>query len=161
MTTNVLLRQVTEADLPTFFEQQLDPAGNRMAAFAAKDPTDRAAFMAKWARILADDSITKYAILSGGRVAGSIVAFLAPWSGKREVSYWIGEEFRGRGIATKALASLLITEKIRPLYARAARDNVASIRVLEKCGFRACGSARGYANARREEVEEVVMELNE
>ena len=38
-------------------------------------------------------------------------------------------------------------------------DNVASIRVLEKCGFVRIGTDRGYANARRAEIDEVVMEL--
>ncbi|HKA21153.1 MAG TPA: GNAT family N-acetyltransferase, partial [Blastocatellia bacterium] len=36
MTSDVLLREVTEGDLPIFFEQQRDPAANRMAAFTAK-----------------------------------------------------------------------------------------------------------------------------
>jgi RimJ/RimL family protein N-acetyltransferase len=159
MTTDVLLRDVTEGDLPIFFEQQRDPAANRMAAFTAKDPEDRAAFMAKWAKILADDSITNRTILFGGQVAGNICAFVAPWSGKLEVSYWIGREFWGKGIATKALAALLSTVKTRPLYSHAARDNIASVRVLEKCGFMIVGYERGFANARGEEVEEVVLEL--
>lgn len=161
MTTDVLLRDVTEGDLPIFFEQQRDPAANRMAAFTAKDPADRAAFMAKWAKILGDDSITKRTILFGGQVAGSVSTFVAPWSGELEVTYWIGREFWGMGIATKALAALLSEVKTRPLYARAAKDNIASLRVLEKCGFRITGSERGFANARGEEVEEVVMKLSE
>jgi RimJ/RimL family protein N-acetyltransferase len=49
--------------------------------------------------------------------------------------------------------------KPRPLYARAAKDNIASLRVLEKCGFTIAGYERGFANARGEEVEEVVLEL--
>src|SRR5262249_25891795 len=87
ITGGVLLRDVTEGDLPIFFEQQRDPAANRMAAFTAKDPADRAAFMAKWAKILGDDSSTNRTILFGGQVAGNIGAFVAPWSGKLEVSY--------------------------------------------------------------------------
>jgi len=159
MTGDVLLRDVTEGDLPIFFEQQRDPAANRMAAFTAKDPADRVAFTAKWAKILTDESITKRTILFGGQVAGNIGAFVAPWSGKLEVTYWIGREFWGKGIATTALAVFLSAVKTRPLYARAARDNIASLRVLEKCGFTITGYERGFANARGEEVEEVVLEL--
>src|SRR5262245_17084043 len=155
MTSNVLLRDVTEGDLPIFFEQQRDPAANRMAAFTAKDPADRAAFMAKWAKILADDSITKRPILFGEQVAGNIGAFVAPWSGQLEVTYWIGREFWGKGIATKALVVFLGAVKDRPLYARAAKDNIASLRVLEKCGFTIVGYERGFANARGEEVEQL------
>ena len=159
MTSDVLLRDVIERDLPIFFEQQLDPAANQMAAFTAKDPADRAAFTAKWAKILGDDSITKRTVLCGGRVAGNVAAFVAPWSGKLEVTYWIGREFWGQGIATAALSALLRAVKPRPLYARAAKDNIASLRVLEKCGFTIAGYERGFANARGEEIEEVVLEL--
>ena len=45
------LRDVTESDLYIFFEQQLDSEGNHMAAFTGKDPTDRAAFDARWEKI--------------------------------------------------------------------------------------------------------------
>lgn len=43
MTNDVLLRDVTESDLPIFFEQQLDPDATAMAAFPSRD---REAFMA-------------------------------------------------------------------------------------------------------------------
>jgi len=158
MTGDVLLRDVTEADLPIFFEQQRDPAANRMAAFTAKDPADREAFTAKWAKILGDDTVKK-AILVDGQVAGSVQSFVAPWSGQLEVTYWVGREYWGRGIATKALTAFLGHLKARPVYARAARDNIASIRVLAKCGFTLSGHDKGFANARGEEVEEVVLRL--
>src|SRR6185436_613781 len=103
--------------------------------------------------------ITKRTILFGGQVAGSVSTFVAPWSGELEVTYWIGREFWGKGIATKALAVLLSAVKTRQLFARAAKDNLASLRVLEKCGFMIAGCERGFANARGEEVEEVVLEL--
>jgi len=159
MTSDVMLRDVSERDLEIFFEHQRDPAANHMAAFTAKDPADRTAFTAKWAKILGDDSITKRTILFDGKTAGSVSAFVAPWSGNLEVTYWIGREFWGKGIATKALALLLSAVKTRPLYARAARDNFASLRVLEKCGFSIVGYERGFACARGEEIEEVVLEL--
>jgi RimJ/RimL family protein N-acetyltransferase len=159
MTRDVLLRDVSEDDLPILFDQQRDPIANQMAAFTAKDPEDRAAFMAKWAKILGDDSLTKRTILYRGQVAGTVSAFVAPWSGELEVTYWIGREFWGKGIATQALALFLCCVKTRPLYARAAKDNFGSIRVLEKCGFTVAGYEHGFANARGADVEEVVLEL--
>jgi RimJ/RimL family protein N-acetyltransferase len=42
---------------------------------------------------------------------------------------------------------------------RAARDNIASIRVLEKCGFILFGYGKGFAHGRGVEVEEVLLEL--
>jgi RimJ/RimL family protein N-acetyltransferase len=157
--SDILLREVTEDDLVIFFEQQQDPDANWMAAFTAKDPTDWAAFAAKWAKILGDGTGTAKTIVCGGRVAGYILSFIAPWSGQREVSYWVGRDQWGRGVATKALATFVDGQAERPLYARAARDNIASIRVLEKCGFILIGRDRGLANARGEEIEEVVLEL--
>ena len=56
MTSDVMLRDVSERDLEIFFEHQRDPAANDMAAFTAKDPADRTAFTAKWAKILGDDT---------------------------------------------------------------------------------------------------------
>jgi RimJ/RimL family protein N-acetyltransferase len=51
-------------------------------------------------------------------------------------------------------------EATRPLYARAASDNAASIRVLRKCGFLIVGEGRGFAHGRNEETEEVVLRLD-
>ena len=155
--TNVQLRDVTEDDLPLFFEQQLDPTANYMAAFTGKDPTDREAFMAHWARILGDEGILIKTILFEGQVAGYVSTH--GWFGELEVTYWLGKDYWGRGLATQALAAFLQVQKSRPLVGRAAKDNVASIRVLEKCGFVLTGQDRGFANARGEEIEEIVLTL--
>jgi RimJ/RimL family protein N-acetyltransferase len=159
MTGDVLLREVTEADLPIFFEQQLDPAANYMAAFTARDPADREAFLVHWGRILGDASIIKQTILFDGQVAGSISCYQDEL-GRPEVTYWIGKPYWGQGIATRALAALLAHVPQRPLYARVAKDHLASLRVLEKGGFAICGEDRGYANARSKEVEEYLLRLD-
>ena len=80
--------------------------------------------------------------------------------GEREVTYWIDRACWGRGVATAALRGLLAQVPERPLYARAAADNAGSLRVLEKCGFRESARARGYARARGEEIDEVVLTLD-
>ena len=159
MTNNILLRAVTDSDLPIFFEQQLDKDANFMAAFTAKDPTDRAAFMAHWAKILADPGITIRTILVEGQVAGHVLVH--GWFGEPEVSYWIGKAFWGKGVASQALAQFLDIVTARPLYARVAKDNLASLRVLEKCGFTISGEDKGFANARGMEVEEFILNLPE
>jgi RimJ/RimL family protein N-acetyltransferase len=38
----------------------------------------------------------------------------------------------------------------RPILARAATDNIGSIRVLQKCGFKIIGKNKDFANGRRE-----------
>jgi RimJ/RimL family protein N-acetyltransferase len=47
----------------------------------------------------------------------------------------------------------------RPLYARAAKDNAGSRRVLEKCGFVVVAEETNYAELRGGPTEEVVMRL--
>jgi RimJ/RimL family protein N-acetyltransferase len=155
--TAVILREVSAADLPIFFEQQLDAEAIFMAAFTAADPSDREAFAAHWARILADPSIVNRTIVCDGEVAGHVACF--EQEGQREVTYWLGRRHWGRGLATRALAALLALVPERPLYARAVKDNHASLRVLEKCGFAIAGEDRGYANGRAAEVEEWILIL--
>jgi RimJ/RimL family protein N-acetyltransferase len=131
-----------------------------MAAFTSGDPSNREAFMAHWRRIMAKPTVTNRTVLVDGQVAGSVASYVDAEFGKREVTYWLGKEFWGQGVATAALGLFLgevVTE--RPIYGRAAKDNTGSIRVLEKCGFRLTGYGRGYAAARGEEIEEVIMEL--
>lgn len=155
----VELRPTVDEDLPLFFQHQLDPESNRMAAFTAADPSDWEAFQAGWGRILADETLVKRTILYHGQVAGHVLCFDAHWSARREVGYRIDPALWGRGIATAALRMLLEEVRERPLQARAAADNAASIRVLQKCGFVRVGTERGYANARGEVIEEAVLEL--
>lgn len=155
--SGVALRDVTEEDLATFFEQQLDPLAIHMAAFTTKDPSDKDAFAAHWTKILADDTITIKTILIDGCVAGHVAQFER--FGEPEVTYWIGREYWGKGVATEALSEFLRDVKMRPLYARAAKDNVASIRVLEKCGFTITAYETAFANARGEEIEEAILRL--
>ncbi len=157
MTREILLRDVIDDDLPVFFAQQLDADANRMAAFTAKDPADRAAFTAHWATIRGDDTVTIRTILVDGQVAGHVLRF--DEAGQPEVSYWLGKDYWGQGVATGALSAFLGQQQTRPLYARAARDNRASIRVLEKCGFTIVGEDKGFSNARGVEVEEVILSI--
>ena len=153
----ILLRDVVADDLPIFYEQQLDPEANYMAAFTAKDPTDREAFMHHWQKILNDESITIKTIISGEQVAGSVSRYRDEEMEGPEVTYWLGKSYWGQGIATQALTALLDIVQVRPIFACVAKDNLASRRVLEKCGFTVCGVGRGYANARGTEIEELIL----
>ena len=162
MKNELLLRDVLSDDLsddlPIFFEQQLDQEANYMAAFAAKDPMDQEAFMAHWHKILENDTCIIKTILFKKQVAGSVSSYEE--EGKPEVTYWLGREYWGKGIATWALKELLAHHnQKRPMYARVAKDNLGSRRVLEKCGFKIIGESKGFANARGQEIEELLLEL--
>jgi len=159
MTGDVLLREVADDDLDVFFEQQRDPEASHMAAFTAKDPADRDAFDAHWRKIRADGSVAVRTVLVDGRVAGHVASYVDEALGAPEVTYWIGKEYWGRGVATFVLGAFLDIVTERPIYGRAATDNVASLRVLAKCGFVVIGRDEGFANARGTEVEEVVLKL--
>jgi len=155
---NLFLRDVVDDDLPLFFEFQLDPDANHMAAFIARDPTDREAFTAHWKKILAEPTCIIRTIVCDGQVVGSVSSYEE--SGRPEVTYWIGRAHWGKGIATRALTAFLEqVNATRPIYARVAKDNPGSRRVLEKCGFQVIGETKGFAKARGEEIEELLLEL--
>lgn len=155
---DVSLRPVHPSDLPVFFRHMSDPESNRMAAFTAEDPTDRAHFDAHWKRILASPDVVTRTVLADGDVVGHAAVYGEP--GEREVTYFIDRYYWGRGIATAALRGLLAEVPERPLLARAAADNTGSVRVLEKCGFKVVGEDRGFANARGAEIDELVLRLD-
>ena len=155
--SEIRLRDVQASDLKILFEHQRDPVANEMAAFAARDWDE---FQDLWTRkILGDDAVIKKAILSGDEVAGYITCFEK--SGKRLVGYWIGQEFWGKGIVSRALPKFLAGVKARPLHAYVAKHNVGSIRILEKCGFTVTGEGTVTSNTGGEAVEEFIFTLSE
>jgi len=154
------LREVRDEDLPLLFEQWADPVAVQMAAFTAPDHMEWDAFERRWSRIRADETmLAKVIVLDDDDIAGTIGSWGDP--GEREVTYWIGRAYWGRGIATEALRAFLAVDRSRPFHARVASDNVGSRRVLEKCGFRVVATERGVAEARSAEIEELVLRLDE
>ena len=130
MAAIVTLRDVIESDLPVFYEHQADPEAHRMAAFP---PREKEAFDAHWAKVLDNKTGLIKTIVWDGNAAG----YIGSWedSGERKVGYWIGREYWGKGIASAALSQFLDQDRFRPLKAHVVKSNVASIRVLQKCGF--------------------------
>lgn len=73
-------------------------------------------------------------ILTGeGGVAGYVTVF--PRGEDRELGYWLGRAFWGRGLATAAVREMLSLVRERPLVARVSKHNAASLRVVQKNGF--------------------------
>jgi RimJ/RimL family protein N-acetyltransferase len=153
------LREVRDEDLPLLFEQWADPVAIDMAAFTVPEHTNRHAFERRWSRLRADETVLTRVIVVDGDVAGTI----GSWGDcrEREVTYWIGRSYWGKGIATDALDAFLRVDRARPFHARVASDNVASRRVLEKCGFCVIATERNFAEARSAEIEEFVLRLDE
>lgn len=107
------------------------PEARRLAAFPGRE---REAFLAHRARCRQNPASLHRTILADDQVAGNVIC----WQDSSEhlVGYWLGRDYWGRGIATAALSRFLAEVNARPLRAHVAKHNHASIRVLEKCGFR-------------------------
>jgi len=155
---DIALRPVHDSDLPVFYRQLNDPESLHMAAFTPEDPADRDRFDAHWAKIRSAPEIVVRTVLVDGDVLGHVSVYGEP--GEREVTYWVDRAYWGRGIATAALRGLLAEVPERPVHARVAADNVASRRVLERCGFEVSGHDSGYAPARGEKIGELVLTLD-
>jgi RimJ/RimL family protein N-acetyltransferase len=155
---DVTLRPIDDSDLDALFEQMRDPESVGMAAFTVIDPDDRETFDSRMARSRTAPDATTRAVICDGRLVGSIASFAV--EGETEITYWIDRSVWGQGIASRAVALLLDTVRVRPVYARAASDNVGSLRVLQRAGFRAVGTATAYANARSGEIEETILRLD-
>jgi RimJ/RimL family protein N-acetyltransferase len=153
----IALRPVEDADLDMLFDQMRDPEAVRMAAFTAEDPDDRRAFDAHMAMVRSSPDTTLRAITCDGQLVGSIASFVS--GDQTEVTYWIDRPAWGRGIASQALELLLKLVLFRPLHARAASDNIASLRVLQKAGFGIIGTDNSYAPGRGREIEETILRL--
>lgn len=125
------LRDVHEDDLGVLFAQQCEPEAARMAEFS---PRDQDAFMTHWrSNVLGNASAETRIIELDGEVAG----YVTRWGARDKwfLGYWLGERYWGRGVATAAVARFVKIDVVRPLHAIVASRNVASIRVLAKCGF--------------------------
>jgi RimJ/RimL family protein N-acetyltransferase len=125
------LREVRDDDLDAFFAHQDDREASELAGVPMRE---RAAFDDHWQRIRTDPATVIRTIDADGEVAGYIFTFVH--EGERVVGYCLGREFWGRGLATNALADFLDVVDERPLRATVTPANRASVRVLEKNGFR-------------------------
>ena len=141
---DVRLRETTPDDVPRMYHIQLDAESNSLAGVR---PRSEAAFNEWWDKILSGDGEVKpRVIVIDDDVVGAISSF--PAHGQVHVGYWIAREHWGKGIASRALELFLLDERRRPLHACAACHNPASIRVLEKNGFRVTGRRMGEETER-------------
>ncbi|MCX5560421.1 GNAT family N-acetyltransferase [Streptomyces sp. NBC_00038] len=145
MNDDVRIRDVQDADLELFYEQQLDAEAVRRSRFPSRE---REVFMNHWVtKILGDSTVFVQTVTVAGEQAGNIMAWWHDQFGgqrqqdpQRFIGYWFGRPYWGRGIATEALTLFLRLEKTRPLYADPFTGNTASVRLLEKHGFQHTGT---------------------
>jgi RimJ/RimL family protein N-acetyltransferase len=156
--TDPKLRKTQYADLDRLFDLQADDEAGYMAAFVSSTWKDREAYFAKWEGFLMDDTVNSWTILVDSNIIGSIGTYVM--DGETQIGYGIGREYWGQGYASRALTFFLKQVDTRPLHGRAASDNIRSIKMLEKAGFKRMGTERAFALARNEEIEELLFRLD-
>jgi RimJ/RimL family protein N-acetyltransferase len=136
----ISLRDVEDADLEIFHAFEQDPEAVRRSRFPARE---RERFMTHWReKILGDPGTFVQTVTADGAPAGNILTW---WQGERRfLGYWLGREFWGRGVGTWAVDLFLRAEPVRPLYADPHEGNTASVRLLERLGFRREGLSEGH-----------------
>lgn len=154
----VHLREVRPSDLDDFFAHQQEPEANLMAAYQARNPSDRSVFNHHWSSILNDPKVIVRTIEHEGEVAGSILVF--EHEKTPEINFWTSSKFWGKGITTSAVDAFLAEYTKRPLLAHVVQDNLGSIKVLERRGFKLVGTEDVFSNSRAEVVTENVMQLD-
>jgi phosphinothricin acetyltransferase len=136
---NILFRPMTEQDWPEVSKIYKQGIETGKATFQTCIPeySDWDASHIKDCRfvVMENDNITGWVVLS--KVSSRYV-----YEGVAEVSIYIAETCRGKGFG-KALLNYLITKSEKSgfwmLQAGIMEDNLASLKLHEKCGFREVG----------------------
>lgn len=90
--------------------------------------------------------ICRYVAVSNGEITGwaalTVFCVDCPYSGVSEISLYLDEQYRGRGLGVKLMRHI-VTESEKHgfwiIIAQIFQDNTASIKMTKKCGFREVG----------------------
>jgi [ribosomal protein S5]-alanine N-acetyltransferase len=135
----VELRPYCDEDVPLLQRYLNDPITTRYLTSAIAQPYTQAD-AEYWVYHLSR-SMGAQAIQWQGQFVGDIGAFCGNFEKaySAEMGFWLGREFWGRGIATRALTivtqQLFTQTKIVRASAQVFIGNNASCRVLQKCGY--------------------------
>jgi len=115
-----------------------------------------------WVNIGSKVGISK-AIEVNGKIGGVIGVTAGEYEHSRaaEVGFWLGEQYWGMGVATRAVEKMTeiifeSTEIVR-LFAPVFSPNVGSMKVLKKCGYRLEGVFKNAAFKHEEFLDEHVF----
>jgi RimJ/RimL family protein N-acetyltransferase len=139
---NIILRNWQEKDIKSLAKN----ANNKKIHDNLRDsfPYPYTEMAAKqWIEIVKNENpINNFAIEYKGNAVGGIGLIKQDdiFRKNAEIGYWLGEKYWNKGITTKSLKSMIEyafnTFDIIRLFAHVFESNVASIRVMTKCGFR-------------------------
>jgi RimJ/RimL family protein N-acetyltransferase len=98
------------------------------------------------ARVAGTGAPMAIAVTETGELLGATGLADVDWLKRRaEVGYWLARDARGRGVMTTVLPGVARWAhdvlKLSEVIARVAAGNIASERVLERCGFQRVGGA--------------------
>jgi aminoglycoside 6'-N-acetyltransferase len=147
-TERLVLRRLRADDAGTVAEYKNDPEVAQYQDWDLPYPIeDIAAKIAAYARRPwpCPGSGLNFAIEHHGELIGDFGVGWDAEGAEAEIGYTLRPEHRGRGFATEALAEVvdrLFSEGVERVTTSIDPENVASIRVLEKVGFRLEGSSR-------------------
>ena len=101
---------------------------------------DAREFIRRQIRQYAEDQGFATLVFFRGRVAGSIGYNIIDWSNRKtDIGYWLGAEFLGRGIMTKACRALIEHAfkelRLNRVEIYCAVENLRSRRIPERLGF--------------------------
>jgi len=125
---------------------------------------DTLTFIERSLRRLSENNGYWAGIWHKGKIAGSIGFLYIDWDARKtEIGYWLGDEYLGKGLATKA-ARLLISYSFAELHLRKVEINVASQNlkskaIPERLGFSAEGTIRNYEYLNGEYHDKIIYGL--
>jgi len=161
-TERLLLRPLSQADVPALVEAGNDPETRRWRPMP--DPYGEVEARRWVDEVAPARQEAGHGLVLGlehqGALVGSLDLKRTEWVARvTEISYWAHPSYRGLGLTTEAvrvLADWVIREQgFERVELRIAPSNAASLRVAEKAGFTREGVARnaGYVDAGRVDLE--------
>lgn len=144
----VLLRALTAYDAPAVLEIFGDPEVIRWMSIARlRDEDEARAFIADVDRLAETGTLFQWGIATGGEVVGTAtLAHVDRRHRRAEVGFAVARRLWGRRIVSRALPALVAhafeTLDLHRLEADVDPENTASLRVLERNGFRREGHLR-------------------
>lgn len=102
--TTIQLRPSIEEDIHHFFTFQLDAEANYLAAFTAKDPTDKTAYLEKYTKLLHNPTVNMQTIVACDRVIGTVTKFEI--EGDAEVAFLDRQILLGKRCGNKSFTDV-------------------------------------------------------
>ncbi|QSX34931.1 GNAT family N-acetyltransferase [Shewanella avicenniae] len=147
-TERLILRSMCKTDWPLFFRLNADAEINRYIRDVEPEAMLREKFLARCAGedFYLDDWLSFTIELNGEPIGLMGLSCLDEELEQAEVGYLLAPEYQRYGYVTEALNALVVWSQqafqLHKLIGRCVVGNLASARVLEKCGFQLEGKLR-------------------